>query len=151
MSVWVMVSDSRRARIFDVGKNGAELNELADFTNQTAREYPPALNRRSLDARGGAWHGLAPRETPQQHDAQLFAGELAEYLYKEWATHHFEDLVLVAAPEWLGTLRQALPGGVTGAIRRTINKDLTRAGGDEIIAQLVAARPLTSNPDQPAH
>lgn len=142
MGVWVVVSDSRRARIFDAEKNGAVLSEIADFSNPGGHREEPEPARRSLDRRGGAWHGLAPRETPQEHDAVIFANDLSEYLYQEWAAHHFSDLVLIAGPEWLGHLRQALPQSVAATVGKTITKDLTRSSLEDLTEYVKAARPL---------
>lgn len=147
MSVWAVVTDSRRAHIFDIAKNGAELSEIADFTNISTLDTTAEPKRRHLDRRGGNWHGLTPKNTPQEHEAILFANEISEFLYKEWAAHHFSDLVLIAGPEWLGHVRQALPDSVAATVGRTITKDLIRHSEHELAMHLKSARPLVASND----
>ena len=48
---------------------------------------------------------------------------------------HYEQLILIASPRFLGMLRNQLPGPLARLVARTIDKDLTTASVDQIIAK----------------
>ena len=46
---------------------------------------------------------------------------------------HFQQLILIAPPKFLGLLRKELPGPLDQLLTRSIDKDLTRASVGKII------------------
>lgn len=70
--------------------------------------------------------GSRPEEqTPRQTDEATFAKQLAEALYRMSQAGDYEDLVLVADPQTLGQLRDAMHKTVHASLVFTLDKDLT--------------------------
>ena len=138
MKTWVIVADCRRARIFETDRFFSKLEEIHDLFNPRAQL--------ELDARGrgregsmGVWHGLEPKETPHETELKALTQQLSQFLYKSFNEHRFSNMVLIAGPELLGSLRKTLDAQVLASIERSINKDLSRCSSDELSDQLKAA------------
>lgn len=81
--------------------------------------------------------GSRPEEqTPQQTDEATFAKQLAQALYKMKADGEFETMVLVADPQTLGQMRDAMHKTLAAAILRSLPKDLTNHSTEEIAQAL---------------
>lgn len=142
MGRWVVVTDSRRARIFEVAPDRSALKEVDDLVN-TASHEPVADSRgHGFDGRGGTRHGMESKTLPKEHDMALFAHELSRFLQREFAANHFKELVLVAAPDWLGQLREALHDSVLAVLKPSIPKNLTLSPVSELLDHLKSAKSL---------
>ena len=137
MKAWILVADSRRAKIFEMIGKFAGMVEVADFIYPHVDTEPggnPAA--RVVTGRAGTRHGMEPRALPKEHEVKEFAAGLASYLDKQFSIHAFSELVLVASPEFLGAVRGALHGNLQAAVTHSINKDLTRCTPAEIMEQV---------------
>ena len=77
-----------------------------------------------------------PRESQRAHAAGLFAAELADKLHKGRNANRYQELVLIAAPRFLGALRQALDGATAALVRGTLDKDFGGLSGHELLRRL---------------
>jgi protein required for attachment to host cells len=81
--------------------------------------------------------GMRPVEqTRQQTDEATFAKQLAKALYAMRQSNEFESLVLVADPQTLGQLRDAMHKIVSRSVLRAIPKDFTNHTTAEITEML---------------
>ena len=103
MSSWVLVANSSVAHIYEGNKGTLVPRET--FTHHQTRERP-----------------VGPRE----EEPILFARQLAHFLHQNRA--NFEKLHLIAAPAFLGLLRQEIKLTVTSEVA----KDLTQHKAEEI-------------------
>ena len=71
-----------------------------------------------------------------RHEAEGFARELARHLEAARAAGRLEALVIVAAPRFLGLLRDELDEPTRRCIRRTIDKSLRGKSPSEIAGHL---------------
>lgn len=67
-------------------------------------------------------------ELGRSGETRDFAAKVAGYLEDAGATGRYDELVLVAAPEFLNALRAELGGIARGALVGAIGKDLVSAG-----------------------
>ena len=130
---WYLVADSSRARLFAAARDGEGFAEIASFSNAEGRSQDSELA--SYDA--GLSARAAPRSGPQQpsavdHNVELFAKELARYLEQARTEHRYDALCLVAAPEFLGRLRQSLSKEVERLVVEQLDKDISWFDGAEI-------------------
>ena len=94
--------------------------------------------RRNLNDDGPS--GVRPVEqTRQQTDEATFVKQLSEALYKMRQSNEFEALVLVADPQTLGQLRDAMHKIVARSVLRSIPKDFTNHTTAEITEMLRGA------------
>lgn len=135
MNNWLLVANSRQAKIFSVTGTHYELNELANFVYPVEGRHGDNPAGHISAASKGTRHGMEPRTLPKEKETQAFAAELAQYLQREFSQRHFSELTLAAAPEFLGELHSALTERVR-AVAKTINKDLTACSDAELSTYL---------------
>jgi len=70
--------------------------------------------------------------TPKRHEAELFAKRIADRLELVRAKGEWEQLILIATPEFLGVLRQQLSAKVAKLVSKTIDKNLVQKTEAEI-------------------
>ena len=149
--IWVMVTDSGRARLFIADEHvtgliPAELPELSVEVHHYARDLKSDHPGRSFSlAGGGARHAIEPRHDYHKLEKHDFAAAVAHALNRAYASGEFNQLVLVAPPRTLGELRKML-GDSVQARMQVIAKDLTKATVDQLwteMASLVRAAHLT--------
>lgn len=139
-TVWVAVADSARARLFAARTPLAPLEEVESLVNPEAR-----IPERDLvsDAPGRAFRrvgrqraSMSSEVSAKQHDIQNFARQIAERLNEARVRGEYHKLVLVAAPAFLGVLREQLDKHVLELVVTTLDKDLTQLRADELRARL---------------
>ncbi len=136
METRVIVADSRRARIFSSHSVMNKLIEEEGFVNNEAR-----LANRELvsDAPGRSANRIdsfSPAISAKEHDVRSFAKDLARHLKAMHSEQHFDQLVLIASPKFLGLLRRELHAPLDRLVSRTIDKDLTTADVADIIDEI---------------
>ena len=133
METRVIVADNARARIFASHDVLNHLAEQKDFVHSEAR-----LANQDLisDAAGKSRdpHGSLDQATSaKDHEAQNFAKLLEKHLKDLHNQQHFEVLILIGPPKFLGLLRSELHKPLDQLVERTIHKDLTTASIEDII------------------
>jgi len=132
----VIVADSRRARIFSSHTVMNKLVEEEGFVHNEAR-----LANRDLvsDAPGRSANradSYSPPMSAKEHEVRNFAKDLARHLKALHSQQHFEQLVLIASPRFLGMLKQELHPPLDRLVSRTIDKDMTTADVAHIIDEI---------------
>jgi len=129
----VVVADNVRARIFASHSVINHLEEIEGFAHPEGRlansELVADSAGKSVDQHGS----LDPATSARDEEEQNFARLLGRHLKALHNQQHFEQLILIASPKFLGMLRKALPGPLDQLVTQTIDKDLTTADVDTII------------------
>ncbi len=137
METRVIVADNARARIFASHSTLFKLEEVEGFVHTQARlsnrELVSDASGRSTD-RGDTYD--APT-SPKEHEERTFAHMLGQHLKDMHNRQHFESLVLVAPPKFLGMLHGELPKPLGKLVARTLDKDLTTCSVEEIIDHIL--------------
>jgi protein required for attachment to host cells len=132
----VLVGDGKRALF--LRNTGTVLAPKLVVENVFEQENPPTREQgtdrptRGADFTGGyAANVGSPRSNIEQTDwhqqnEDRFAKNIAQKLYALAHANHFQQLVIVAAPKWLGVLRQALHKEVLQRVAGEVTKDLTQ-------------------------
>lgn len=132
MHTYIIVADSARARILVKRSATAKIEEIEGFVHREAH-----LRNQDLvsDAPGRPrnTHGSLDASTsPRDHQADLFARSLTRHLKDLHNQQHFDHLILIAPPRFLGILRHNLPGPLDKLVNNSIDKDLTVASVEDI-------------------
>lgn len=138
---WILVADASRARLFSKDVVAKGLHELKVYSHPESRaknlelvtDRPGRMAQSSagsgpgpgLGGARGARSGIEPDITPKEIEHELFARELCADLVRGLSEHAYADLVLVANPQFLGTLRQVAGTQVQKHVSATIDKDYT--------------------------
>ena len=136
METRVIVADGARARIFASHSVLNQLEEVEAFAHPEAhwsnQDIASDAAGKSVDQHGA----LEPATSPQEHETENFAHSLAEHLKDLHNQQHYEELVLVAPPHFLGLLQKQLPTPLDKLVSKTVKKDLTKLGVEEIIGYI---------------
>jgi protein required for attachment to host cells len=159
-NAWVVVANGSVARIF-AGKNShassdqeilehpatrvhgvkvangkPTLSEIEVLEHPATRVHGRDLTTgkpgRAFDSFGGARHGLEPKLTPQENEAEHFAAHLAQHLEHGRRANAFTKLYLIVSPSFLGMLRLALHPHIRELVAFELDKDATAKSLDEI-------------------
>lgn len=139
MTIWVVVADASRARIFIANKPADPLVEIETLSNPEARLHEGDLvsDRGGRISNGeGARHGYGAGNQAKAESTNRFAAEVCRHLEKNRHSRAFGSLYLLAAPAFLGLLRKHLSDGLRGLIKDEIATDLSTLKPERIRAQL---------------
>lgn len=133
MEIRVLVADSARARVFSSHSAINHLKEQEGFVHTQVhlpnRDLVGDASGRSVDQHGS----LDPAISAKEHEIRVFAKMLAKHLKDLHNQQHFENLVLIASPRFLGMLRAELPKPLEQLVTRTVAKDMTLSSVEDII------------------
>jgi protein required for attachment to host cells len=137
----VVVADEYRAIIYARNTLTGPLRQLRTFTNETARMKTGELlsdrGGRSFDSHGQGRHTMAgEKDAPQQQVAKAFAKEIAESIAAEAHKGTCRGYAVVAAPRFLGVLRQEFATAVKQDPYASVAKDVV-AQDESVIERLL--------------
>jgi len=140
--VWILLADATRARVFTCGgedegiravEDGEiENTELHRHTRDAGSDRPG----RSYESVGGARHAQEPRVDLHRQEKERFARKIADYLASNAQSNRFDELILVAPPQFLGELRDGLDKQTASRVIREVAKDLMKLPAPKLAAQL---------------
>ena len=138
---WVLVADAAGARVLRADVRARRLEPLLRFDHPEGRARSADLVSdrpgRSFDSRHtGGRHAMEPDTAVKRTELRRFVHDLAGELEAAAAAGRFDELVIVAGPRLLGTLREMLPQPVAARIRQEIGKDLAGLDEAQLSAQL---------------
>ncbi len=135
---WVLVADSSRARIFFADTPSSPLVEVKTLTHPASRQHeqnitsdlPGRQNGRGLN--GSNRHAMDAETEPKRQEAITFAKQITQYLNQAYNKNKFRQLIIVAAPSFLGLLRDRLNNTTQRSLTLQLDKNLTRKKPEEI-------------------
>ncbi len=140
----VVVADSSRAIFFKYDKTQSSLTPLQTFEHPQGRLQDHELDsdqagRQSNSSVGGS-HGFGGDKSSHKHDVESFAAQIAGYLEQERNAGRYQQLVLVAPPQFLGLLRKQLSDACERLVKLELNKNLVNTPADVIVGILQEQR-----------
>ncbi len=134
MKTWILVADAARARFFNAERD--DLNEIEDFVHPESRRHAAETASdepgSTFDRVGEGRHGMGQAVDPKSQEAIRFAKEIGERLESARQAGDYERLHLVAAPAFLGLLREAMSPPVRELVGSELDKDLVTHSVREI-------------------
>lgn len=135
---WIIVADESRASIYTREAKRAPLIELLALDNEMGRKKAGEIlsdrGGRSFDSFGAGRHTMATEKTdPKKHAATVFAKQIAERIAKVMHDGSCRGYALIAAPRFLGMLREAVSRRCNVEPFKTIDKDVV--GQDAAVLQ----------------
>ena len=130
-TTWIIAADSARARIFEVEGVDTNFHELRDFVNEAGRESDRELvsdEKGLFYDKGGPTHAAhtgEPHPDPVQHETELYARQVCDYLEQARVEHRYDGLFLIAFPKFLGLLRQNLSKEALKLIENEVPKEIS--------------------------
>lgn len=133
---WILVADEAIARLLEV--DDRILKPVEELTDPDAHAKAAEMRNDAHGRRGNSVTTSAG-EAELHQEAQRFAKEVAQRLAKHLQQGRFTTLKVVAAPRFLGYLRQAWSPQVAQTITDELDKDLVKADVDELERRLLPA------------
>lgn len=135
-TTWIVVADNAGARLFAHEGPGTGLKPINELSHPAGRLHDRDIGSdrpgRSFDRMGSGRHAMDPRQTPREHENELFTRDIAKVLTEGRHQHRYQKLVLVAAPKVLGSLRAQLDDATSEAVMASLDKDLTDVSASEL-------------------
>jgi len=127
---WIIVADGSRARFLANEGPGKGLHAAIDreFRHEAlpTRELGTEKPGRTAPSVGTNRSAIEPHVDWHQFEKDKFGQAMADLLNDAAARKSFDNLIIVAPPRTLGTLRSALSTHTAERIRAEIPKDLTQ-------------------------
>lgn len=140
---WIIVADESAARIFAQEKKFGPLQQVAELGNEHARKKTGDLlsdrGGRSFDSHGQGRHTMSrEKANPKTQTAVRFAKEVVNLVDSALQKGNCDDYAVIAAPKFLGLLRDEIATADMTVPFLTIDKGVVK---EEIsdIEQLLAA------------
>ncbi|HVK53962.1 MAG TPA: host attachment protein [Burkholderiales bacterium] len=138
---WILTADSSRARIFEALESMGAIREMQDLINPVGKSSNREL---TTDAQGRYYgqghqyrgHSTTPRVDAVEHEAELFAKTIGEYLEKARTEHRYEKVRIIAPPKFLGLLRKKIGDEVRKLVTEETAKDISSLDSKEIATHL---------------
>jgi protein required for attachment to host cells len=132
-SHWVVVADAHEARMFHGVDPRADLREFTTLTNEDARKQGDEIDTDGPGRRSdGGGHRSAMPANPVEHRKREFAARVANWLEDHRTKEAFQRLTIIAAPSFLGDLRNNMSRPLQDKVVEEIDKNLTGHKVDEI-------------------
>ena len=146
-ATWIVSANASRARVFAQLGGTAGMEEVAALINDAARlrssdletdRMGPTSGTGSTHNTGGATPNklYQPRVTPEQHENQRFARDLCDFLLKAAQEGRYQELDLIASPQFLGAVRQLLDPQVKSRVKIEIDKDYTHLSAQALLDEV---------------
>jgi len=145
MRIGVVVADAGRARIFSTPRLGSTLKSRKDLINPLSKQKEQEL---TSDRSGhtispsGTGHTMSNKAIFKEREAHQFAKGIINELEETHQIDHFDKLFLVAAPRFLGHLRQEMSQELQQLVTGELAKDFSLMTEQEIQKHLYEATRL---------
>lgn len=131
MKTWIVVVNRCEAKIFisDRRGNNGEVQFVEKLENPRGRLKSIDINAdRPGFVNSSSIHGgqLVKKQSPTDRVSEMFAKKVAAHLEEKRQQNVFEELVLIAPPQFLGKVRQNFSRELRECIVKEIPKDLAQ-------------------------
>lgn len=135
---WLLIADEGVARIYQWQGNDAHFQEGETLSHAPAHARSAELQRDAQgrrtgnDARSGSSVTSSAGFDAEHGEALVFADRVNEWLANAHQAGRFDRLRIVAAPRFLGLLRQSIKPDVAAAVFDEISKDLVNESRSDL-------------------
>jgi len=143
-TTWILVANASHARLFNL-ESPESLALVKEFSHPQSRERASDLvtdKPGHYQSDGGKHGSFSPEETPKREEMERFAQQLAHELDRQRAAGHYQHLILVAPPAFLGALKGSLNHHVQAVVRETLGKDYVHEKPADVMQHLKGVIPL---------
>jgi len=126
---WILVANASLAKLYaNLGPNKG-LMLVKELIHPKSRQKNSELVTDRAGRMAGSGNGQISRQPqthPKDHEAQVFAQEIAHELYRGRATNAFGRAILMAPPSFMGMLNAQLDNPTAQLITDRFDKDYTK-------------------------
>jgi protein required for attachment to host cells len=135
-STWILVADSTRARYFTASTPSSALQELEDDIHPAGRQHERDMTSdlpgKARGAGGAGGHAYEESTDIKEYESTEFAKEIARHLEEALNAGKYRQLLIVAAPSFLGELRNQTSERVRKLVCFELDKNLATHSAEDI-------------------
>ncbi len=140
-TIWIVVAESSRAKVYATDELGMDLIEIEGFyhaeSRRHARDITSDLPGRNVGS-DGSHHAMEAETDIKEEEAVQFSRQINKYLQNAAAEHQFSKLMVMAPPAFLGHLRAHMDAQVAKLVVFELPKNLVKCDTAQIRAHLPA-------------
>ena len=145
MSTWILVADAAHARIFNAETATSAFTELESSIHPEAQQHEQKLTSdlpgRQAGGATGSHHAVGSETDPKEYEAVKFAKDLCKHLEAAHNAQKFRQLIVVAAPAFLGRLRAEMSKNISKVVTLELDKDIVEQDAASIRGHLPTVLP----------
>lgn len=137
-NTWILVANAAQATVYTGNvKRENKLNVVKSMSHPESRQKNRDLSADKEGNFSAMGHGTMNQDTsPKSIEEAKFAREVSAFIELAHAKHHFEHLVVMCGPHFMGLLRKSLGHHLNGSLDGFIEKDYTKKDEQSIIAKV---------------
>ena len=139
---WILVANASLAKLYaNLGPHKG-LQLVKELIHPESRQKNSELvsdRSGAMSAGGGGGGSMQPQTLPKQHEAKVFAQEIAQELYHGRTVNAFKRAIIVAPPAFMGMLNTVIDGPTAQLISERFEKDYTKCSEPELNERLASA------------
>lgn len=128
-NIWILVANSAIAKIYRASNNNV-LEEIQQLTHPESRLHVRDLvtdrQGRGFESATNGRHPMEPTTSPKETEFINFARDISLHLTNAHNEGKFGKLYIIAAPHFLGLLRDLLKPNMAPLLAGEIDKDITQ-------------------------
>ncbi len=156
-TIYILVANASRAKLYQLtdkkkvltGKEKMKL--IKEFSHPESRQKNIEIasdNLGNYKCKNAGTGSFVEATNPKQYEAESFAIELAHMLDAERGKNAYDELIIVASPQFYGRLKQHLNTHVNQLTSNHITKDYTQYQDHQLLSSLESY--LTNAPPEAA-
>ena len=136
---WILVANASLAKLYaNLGPNKG-LKLVKELMHPESRRKNAELASDRTGSMGGNGGPMEPHSVPKQHEAKVFAQEIADTLYQGRAKNAFKRAIIVAPPAFMGMLNNQLDAPTAQMVSDRFEKDYTKTPESKLATHLASA------------
>ena len=138
---WILVANASLAKLYaNLGPHkGLQLVKELIHPESRQKYSELVIDRAGAMSGGGGGGSMQPQTLPKQHEAKVFAQEIAQELYQGRTGNAFKRAIIVAPPAFMGTLNSVIDGPTAQLVSERFEKDYTKCSEPELNERLASA------------
>lgn len=139
-TTWILVANASLAKFYANSGPNKGLALVKEIRHPESRQKNSDLvTDRPGTMAGTAGRGaMAPHTLPKEHEARVFAQELARELNEGRNGNRYKRAIIVAPPAMMGLLNDSLDSVTSSMVTDRFEKDYTKVSERQIASQLEA-------------
>lgn len=133
---WVVLANSRTARVFENRGPGKGLHVVADKVWEASPAKPYSSEAGVGHSIAGPGRSAVDQGDPQEQADIRFAKDIMKALELAQRQKSFDRLILVAGPHMLGLLRKALSDSLRAMVVAELANDLTAVSDADLVQHI---------------
>ncbi len=138
--IMVVVANSSKAQIFNTKtlRGPLTLGDTLSHPQSRLKEQDLVSDThgRAFDSGGHGRHAMEDKTTAKKYELLQFAREISHRIESDRTRNRFDELVIVAAPEFLGELRHTMTHPSKECVVKAVSKNLVGHDPSEIVRHL---------------